>query len=124
MTSPAASITPPSRGLRLRILAAAVLAGAFALGPIVAWDMTSQPPRAEPRSAWPKESPWKAAGAHMKDSAKAMARVYLPARSVESAEPIPPPAAPSALAVSAPSIPTVSVTIRPMPIPRAMIAVE
>jgi len=123
MTSPAPSITTPSRGLRLRILAAAVLAGAFALGPIVAWDMTSQPPRAEPRSAWPKESPWKAAGAQMKDSAKAMARVYLPARSVESAEPIPP-AAPSALAVSAPSIPTVSVTIRPMPMPRAMIAVE
>jgi hypothetical protein len=102
------------------VLAAAALAASFALGPIVAWDMTSQPPRAEPRSPWPKVSPWKTAGAQMKDSAKAMARVYLPARTVESAEPFPPPA-PSALAVSAP---TVTVTIRPMPMPRAMIAVE
>ncbi len=106
------------------MFAAAVLAGAFALGPIVAWDMTSQPPRAEPRSAWPKASPWKAAGAQMKDSAKAMARVYLPARTVDSTAP-PAPPAPSALAVAAP---TVTVTIRPMPMPmpmpRAMIAVE
>ncbi len=123
MTSPAPSITTPSRGPRLRMLAAAVLAGAFALGPIVAWDMTSQPPRAEPRSPWPKASPWKAAGAQMKDSAKAMARVYLPARTVESAEPLPP-AAPPALAVSATSTPTVSVTIRPVPMPRTLFAVE
>jgi hypothetical protein len=122
MTSPAPSIATPSRGPRLRMLAAAVLAGAFALGPIVAWDMTSQPPRAEPRSPWPKVSPWKTAGTQMKESAKAMARVYLPARTVESAAPLPPPA-PSALAVAAP---TVTVTIRPMPmpIPRTMYAVE
>jgi hypothetical protein len=124
MTSPAPSNATPSRGPRLRMLAAAVLAGAFALGPIVAWDMTSQPPRAEPRSAWPKASPWKTAGAQMKDSAKAMARVYLPARTVESADPPPSPAVPSALAVSTPTAPTVTVTIRPMPMPPTMFAVE
>lgn len=95
------------------MLAAALLAGAFAVGPVVAWDMTTQPPRAEPRSPWPKASPWKTAGVQMKDSVEAMARVYLPATSVASTEPSPPAApSPSALAVAAP---TVTVSVRPAP---------
>ncbi len=72
------SLLPARRGPGFRLTVAAVLAAIAGLGPAVAWDMTTQPPRAEPPSAWPKPSPWRAAGGHMKDSAKALARVYLP----------------------------------------------
>ena len=80
-------VPPRPRSPRLRVAAGLILAAVFGLGPAVAWDMTTQPPRAEPRSAWPKPSPWKAAGAHIKESARAVAQVYLPPRPEESASP-------------------------------------
>jgi hypothetical protein len=96
-----------------------MLAAAFGLGPAVAWDMTTQPPRAEPRSAWPKPSPWKAAGAHMRESARAVAQVYLPPRPDESASPTPA-AAPTALATA---VTTATSTIRSIPHPVVLRAI-
>jgi len=125
VTSPSTPSVPFPRRARLRVLAFAFVAAVAGLGPAVAWDMTTQPPRAEPRSPWPKVSPWKTAGAHMKDSAKAMARVYLPAGPAEpdeTATPTGTAAAPSALAVTTPPPPIT--LVRPAPIPRMAIAVE
>jgi hypothetical protein len=119
VSSPSTSSPHAQRGTRLRLLAAAVFVSVVGLGPAIAWDLTTQPPRAEPRSAWPKASPWKVAGAQMKDSAKAMARVYLPARPEEPASP-PAPATPAALTTAAPSRTSIP---RPMALP-AVIAVE
>jgi hypothetical protein len=84
---------------RVRLAVAAVSFCILGLGPAVAWDMTSQPPRAEPRSAWPRPSPWKQAGAQMKESVRTIARVYLPPRPDESSS-APAPAAPAALATA------------------------
>ncbi len=98
------SLLPARRGPGFRLAVAAVLAAIAGLGPAVAWDMTTQPPRAEPPSAWPKPSPWRAAGGHMKDSAKALARVYLP----------PGPEDPEAPSVTAP---TTTAVVAGVPVP-------
>jgi hypothetical protein len=97
---------------RVRLAAAAALVCILGLGPAVAWDMTSQPPRAKPRSPWASPpSPWKVAGLQMKDSARAMAKVYLPPRAEESSSP-PSTGAPTTLptavaTVAATAVPTI-----------------
>jgi hypothetical protein len=68
--------TPRAQFARVVVAAgAAVLLGA---GPAVAWDLSTQPPRAEPRSPWGHPSPWVSAGKQMKAAAGGIARVYLP----------------------------------------------
>ena len=97
---------------RVRLATAAVLVSILGGGPAALWDMTSQPPRAKPRSAWASPpSPWKVAGVQMKDSLQAMAKVYLPPRPAESDDPLLP-AAPSALA---PAAATVATAVTPVP---------
>jgi hypothetical protein len=94
----------------MRLAAAAVFVAILGLGPAVAWDMTSQPPRAKPRSAWASPpSPWKVAGVQMKDSVKAMARVYLPPRPEESSS------APAPVAPAPPATAAATVAITPVP---------
>ena len=108
--------SPTPRAQLSRVVLAAGLAVAVGAGPAVAWDLTSQAPRAEPRSPWPKPSPWLSAGKELKAAAGGVARVYLPlGEPSASAEPIPTPAA--AATASVPSVITVTppprITLRP-----------
>ncbi len=98
---------------RVRLAAALTFVSLLALGPAVAWDLTSQPPRAEPQSAWPRPSPWKEAADRTKDSARALARVYLPPRPDESAA-LGLPAAPTPGATVAAAV-TPSTPVVPVP---------
>jgi hypothetical protein len=80
---------------------AAVLLGA---GPAVAWDLSTQPPRAEARSAWPRPSPWLSAARQMKAAVGGIARIYLPkdkAAPADSGDPASPTLPPSSPAPSA-----------------------
>jgi hypothetical protein len=109
---------------RIHLLAAALVASIVGLGPAVAWDMTTQPPRAAPRSPWPTAAPWKTAGAQMKETAKAMARIYLPPRSAASEEPVPGTSGPVAAAAVTSVITPVPPVIRIPSMPRPTIALR
>lgn len=89
-----------------RLLIGVVAALLLASGPAVAWDMTTQPPRAAARSPWPAPHPWTGAGKVMKKAAKGMSAIYLPQRATE------PEPDDSASVPSAPPLPTASVAIR------------
>jgi len=116
--SPPALPTPRAQFARVVVAAgAAVLLGA---GPAVAWDLTTQPPRAEPRSAWPRPSPWLSAGKQMKAAAGGLARVYMPrdtAAPPDSADPasavlVPSPVAPPPAPSSAPVVLSIPIPYR------------
>ena len=97
--------TPRAQFARVVVAAgAAVLLGA---GPAVAWDLSTQPPHAEPRAPWPHPSPWLSAGKQMKAAAGGIARIYLPRDKA-----VPPEeaasAAPATPATSAPTVPSVA----------------
>jgi hypothetical protein len=78
MASAASPAPPTPRSQLARVLVGSVMAVVLGAGPAVAWDLSTQPPRAEPRSAWPPRSPWRAAGRDMKAALGNIARVYLP----------------------------------------------
>jgi hypothetical protein len=105
-----AAVTAVTLPLRA-VLAAGGLAALLALGPAIAWDLTSQPPLATPPSPWPQPSPWKDAKSQMSESAKAVAQVYLPP---ERAQPDAPKTVVSTGASAASAVPS---AIRP-PRPR------
>jgi len=116
--SPPAPPTPRAQLSRVVLAAgAAVLLGA---GPAVAWDLTTQPPRAEARSAWPRPSPWLAAMKQTKAAAGGIARVYLPrdlAGPADSADPasavlVPSPAAPPTAPSSGPVVLSIPIPYR------------
>ena len=119
--SPTHTMTP--RAQMVRVLIGATFAILVGSGPAIAWDVSTQPPRAERQSPWAPPSPWKIAGEHMKDAVKGIARVYLPrsrravaedqATCAASASALPtPPSAPSAsppvLGAYAPSPPVLT----------------
>jgi hypothetical protein len=66
------------RAQMIRVLVGATFAILVGTGPAIAWDVSTQPPRAEVPSPWAPPSPWKTAGEHMKEAVKGIARVYLP----------------------------------------------
>jgi hypothetical protein len=94
--------TPPTpRSQLARVVVAAVLAAVLGGGPAVAWDLSTQLPRAEAPSPWPKPSPWRDAGKSAKTAAGDIARLYLPrARPAPTAteEPAPSPTAAASIA--------------------------
>ena len=73
---PPRPLTP--RAQMARVMLGSVFALLVGAGPAVAWDRSSQPPRAEAPSPWPHPSPWGSAGAHVKDALAAVVRVYIP----------------------------------------------
>jgi len=75
-----ASVRPPPtpRAQFARVVVAAGAAVLLGAGPAVAWDLSTQPPRAPARTGWPQPSPWLAAGKQMKSAAGGIARIYLP----------------------------------------------
>jgi hypothetical protein len=103
---PTRTMTP--RAQMVRVLVGATFAIMVGAGPAIAWDVSTQPPRAEVPSPWAPPSPWKTAGEHMKEAVKGIARVYLPrsrrviaedpASSAMPVAPLPVPPAPSASA--------------------------
>ena len=98
---PTRTMTPRAQMIRVMLGAvAAILVGA---GPAIAWDVSTQPPRAEQPSSWPKPSPWKDAGKHMTDAVKQIARVYLPRSRNDVAEEEAAAAASAAAALSPPA---------------------
>ena len=84
---------PTPRAQLSRVVVAACAAILLGAGPAVAWDMSTQPPRAEPRSAWPRPSPWLSAGKQMKAAAGGIARIYLPRDKPAPVDPADPAAA-------------------------------
>ncbi|HEX4082528.1 MAG TPA: hypothetical protein VHX40_06135 [Acidimicrobiales bacterium] len=60
------------------MVVAAGAALALGAGPAVAWDLSTQPPRAKAPSAWPRPSPWLSAAKQAKAAAADLARVYVP----------------------------------------------
>ena len=113
-TVPMSHVAPPSPPSPRAQLSRVVLAGCAALllgaGPAVAWDLSTQPPRAEARSPWPRPSPWLQAGREMKAAAGGIARIYLPRdrqAPVDTADPTgsaapPPPPPPSSTVAKSP----------------------
>src|SRR5580658_3675512 len=70
--------TPRAQAARVVVgIAAAIVLGA---GPAIAWDVSTQAPRATERrlSETPSPSPWRMAGRHVKAAVGGIARVYLP----------------------------------------------
>lgn len=99
---------PTPRAQLSRVVVAAGAAVLLGAGPAVAWDLSTQPPRAEPRSPLPRPSPWLSAGKQMKAAAGGIARIYLPRDKA-----VPPPeegasASPATPATSATTAPTVA----------------
>jgi hypothetical protein len=93
-----APIPPTPRSQLARVVVGASLAAVLGAGPAVAWDVSTQLPRAPPPSHWPKPSPWRDAGKNMKTAAGDIARLYLPrtrpapaASEVSAATPAPTP---------------------------------
>jgi len=70
--------SPTPRAQLARVVVGGLAALVLGAGPAVAWDLSTQPPRAEARSPWPRPSPWLTAGKQMKASAGGIARIYLP----------------------------------------------
>ena len=83
----------------VRVLVGATFAILVGAGPAIAWDVSTQPPRAEVPSPWAPPSPWKTAGEHMKEAVKGIARVYLPRSRIAVAED------PASSAIPAPALP-------------------
>jgi hypothetical protein len=104
--SPRAPPTP--RAQLSRVVVAAGVAVLLGAGPAVAWDLSTQPPRAEARSSWPRPSPWLSAGKQMKAAVGGIARVYLPRDTAAPADSSDPTGAPSAPSPTAP--PTAATT--------------
>lgn len=77
---------PTPRAQLTRVVVAATAALALGAGPAIAWDLSTQPPRAEPRTGWPKPSPWLSAGKQMKAAAGGIARIYFPKASPAPAD--------------------------------------
>jgi hypothetical protein len=69
---------PTPRAQLSRVVVGAVAAVLLGAGPAIAWDLSTQPPRAEAPSPWPLPSPWLSAGKQMKAAVGGIARVYLP----------------------------------------------
>jgi hypothetical protein len=107
-SAPATRIPTP-RAQLARVVAAACAATVLGAGPAVAWDLTTQPPRAEAPTPWPRPSPWLAAGKQIKSAAGGVARVYLPADRPTASAP-----EPSVASASAPAPVTVP-TFAPPP---------
>jgi hypothetical protein len=125
------SAVRPTRMMTPRAQLARVLVGAtFAIlvgaGPAIAWDVSTQPPRAEAPSPWPQPSPWKGAGEHLKDAMKGIARVYLPRskRPTAEQETVPTLPAPSAAPSIAPAVVGIYVPPSPAPSPSTTYWVE
>jgi hypothetical protein len=82
MSGPAAAHAPPDvptpRAQMARVVVGATLAALLGAGPAVAWDVSTQLPRGEAPSHWPKPSPWRSAGHQVKSAAGGIARAYLP----------------------------------------------
>jgi hypothetical protein len=65
--------------MKTRLVALTLLPCALAVaGPAVAWDLTTEAPRAKLPSPWPCRRPWTGAGARVSGAAMDMARLYLP----------------------------------------------
>jgi hypothetical protein len=77
---------PTPRAQVARVLVGATAAVLLGAGPAIAWDLSTQPPRAVARPIWPRPSPWLSAGKQMKTAAGGLARVYLPRSSDAPAE--------------------------------------
>jgi hypothetical protein len=110
---------PTPRAQLTRVVVAATAALVLGAGPAIAWDLSTQPPRADPPTGWPKPSPWLAAGKQMKTAAGGIARIYFPRASPAPADPedaAPPPMmpTPATTPTGSPSTGPVVVT-RPMP---------
>jgi hypothetical protein len=104
--------TPPTPRAQLsRVVVAAGAAILLGAGPAVAWDLSTQPPRAAPRTGWPQPSPWLSAGKQMKAAAGGIARIYLPRVAtppVDSADPS------ASVAMPSPAVPTTTATTGPV----------
>jgi hypothetical protein len=112
---------PTPRAQMARVLVASSFALLVGIGPAVAWDVSTQPPRAEAPSPWPRPSPWTTAASQMAGAVKGIARVYLP-RSTQS----PPdesaavtPSAPPPASAASPAPAVVGVYAPPLPRPMA-----
>jgi hypothetical protein len=77
-TRPPSRPPPTPRAQMARVLVASSFALLVGIGPAVAWDVSTQPPRAEAPSPWPRPSPWETAGSQMAGAVKGIARIYLP----------------------------------------------
>jgi len=125
---PTATVRPPPtpRAQFARVVVAAGAALLLGAGPAVAWDLSTQPPRAEARSPWPRPSPWLSAGKQMKAAAGGIARIYLPRDKPAPADSADPatsatsasPTAPTTVATTGPVVISIPSTKYPYRLPR------
>lgn len=121
MPSSAAPLTP--RAQVARVLVGAVAAMIVGAGPAVAWDLSTQLPRAA--SSRPRApSVWGAAGKQLKAAAGGIARVYLPRTSEPPASSEPAAVATPAPVSSTKPFPTPTVATGPKPAPSTATALE
>jgi len=116
---------PTPRAQLSRVVVGAVAAVLLGAGPAVAWDLSTQPPRAEAPSPGPLPSPWLSAGKQMKAAVGGIVRVYLPrdiAAPPETAASasvvVPSLAAPPSAAATAPVVFSIPTRYPPYRIPR------
>jgi hypothetical protein len=72
--------TPTPRAQAARVVVGVAAAIVLGAGPAIAWDVSTQAPRAAERrpSETASPSPWRTAGRHVKAAVGGIARVYLP----------------------------------------------
>jgi hypothetical protein len=119
---PTASLrAPPTpRAQFARVVVAVGAAALLGAGPAVAWDLSTQPPRAAAPTGWPRPSPWLSAGKQMKAAAGGIARIYLPRdlpAPADSDDPAGSAAPPSPLLTAPATVPSPGPLVISVPIP-------